>query len=73
MAARLWLVTLDQDLRSSGTSLQDVLDELLEVDGVQCVTDIRAISRETLDEWLLPEEQTWSYQQRERKRNRPKS
>jgi len=55
-----WLaVKLHDDLASRGTLHNVVVLAIGQVNGVQSVTSLSAISRETLDEWLLPPEQSF--------------
>lgn len=50
------MVELEPDLAACGTSRTVVFLCLEQVPGVRAVTGLEAISRATLDEWLMPVE-----------------
>ena len=56
--SRFWLVELDEDLKSKFTTRTGVWCGIKSVNGVKAVTDMEVISRATLDEVLLPPEQS---------------
>ena len=56
--SRFWLVELDDDLASKFTTRTGVWCGIKDVNGVRSVTDMEVISQVTLDELLLPAEQS---------------
>jgi len=55
--SRFLLVELEEDLAKHGTTHDTAMLGCKYVPGVRSVTDVSAISRETLDDWLLPADQ----------------
>ena len=56
--SRFWLVELDEDLASKFTTRTGVWCGIKSVNGVKAVTDVEVVSQITLDEMLLPPEQS---------------
>jgi hypothetical protein len=56
--SRFWLVELDDDLESQFTTRTGVWCGIKSVNGVKAVTDMEVISQTTLEELLLPPEQS---------------
>jgi hypothetical protein len=50
--SRFWLVEMDEDLATKGTTRTGVWSGIHGVNGVISITDLEAISSETLDELL---------------------
>jgi hypothetical protein len=56
--SRWWLVELEPDLESHFTTRTGVWCGIKSVNGVKAVTDMEVISQTTLDDILLPPEQS---------------
>jgi len=62
--SRFLLVELEEDLAEHGTTHDIAMLGCKYVPGVRSVTDLSAISRVTLDDWLLPADQAMPRAQR---------
>lgn len=56
--SRYLLVELAEDLAACRTTRAGVWASIMQVGGVYSLTDLEVISRATLDQWLLPQDQS---------------